>query len=73
MQFLASDNFICFRLQNYTIFFYNLLSFVYFLRINGEKYHRIVVLYSFCFCFFNAICLILLNPYSEWMQYSSRF
>ena len=51
MQFLASDNFICFRLQNYTIFFYNLLSFVYFLRINDEKYHRMVVLYSFCFCF----------------------
>lgn len=23
--------------------------------------------------FFNAICLILLNPYSEWMQYSSCF
>lgn len=48
MQFLNLITFICFRLQN---FFYNLLSFVYFLRINDEKSHRMAVLYSFCFCF----------------------
>lgn len=51
MQFLNLITFICFRLQNYTIFFYNLLSFVCFLWINDEKYHRMVVLCGFCFCF----------------------
>lgn len=64
MQFFASDNLHLFSFAKLHNFFYNLLSFVCFLWINGEKYHRMVVLCSFCFCFFNAICLILLNPYS---------
>lgn len=51
MQFLNLITFICFRLQNYTnisIIYYLLFIF---LRINDGKSHRMVVLYSFCFCF----------------------
>lgn len=52
MQFFASDNLHLFSFAKLHKFFYNLLSFVCFLRINGEKYHKMVVLYSFCFCFY---------------------
>ena len=51
MQFFASDNLRLFSFAKLHKFFYNLLSFVCFLWINGEKYHRMVVLYAFCFCF----------------------
>lgn len=52
MQFFASDNLHLFSFAKLHKFFYNLLSFVYFLWINDEKYHRMVVLCAFCFCFF---------------------
>ena len=51
MQFFESDNLHLFSFAKLHNFFYNLLSFVCFLWINDEKYHRMVVLYSFCFCF----------------------
>lgn len=51
MQFLNLITFICFRLQNYTNFSIIYYLLFVFLWINDEKYHRMVVLYSFCFCF----------------------
>lgn len=51
MQFLNLINLHLFSFAKLHKFFYNLLSFVCFLWINDEKYHRMVVLYSFCFCF----------------------
>ncbi len=51
MQFFASDNLHLFSFAKLHKFFYNLLSFVCFLWINDEKYHRMVVFRSFCFCF----------------------
>ena len=51
MQFLNLITFICFRLQNYTIFSIIYYLLFVFLRINDGKSHRMVVLYSFCFCF----------------------
>ena len=64
MQFFASDNLHLFSFAKLHNFFYNLLSFVCFLWINGEKYHRMVVLCSFCFCFymrFAWFCWILIQ------------
>lgn len=50
MQFLNLITFICFRLQNYTNF--SIIYYLFFfLWINDEKYHRMVVLCGFCFCF----------------------
>ena len=59
MQFLNLITFICFRLQNYTNFSIIYYLLFVFLWINDEKCHRMVVLCGFCFCFFNAISLIL--------------
>lgn len=44
--------FIYFRLQNYTFFSIIYYLLFVFLWINGEKYHRMVVLCGFCFCFY---------------------
>lgn len=51
MQFLNLITFICFRLQNYTNFSIIYYLLFIFLWINDEKCHRMVVFYSFCFCF----------------------
>lgn len=51
MQFLNLITFICFRLQNYTNFSIIYYLLFVFLWINDEKYHRMVVLCGFCFCF----------------------
>lgn len=63
--------FIYFRLQNYTFF-----SIIYYLLFFMDKWRKISQNGSFMcllLLFLYAICLFLLNPYSEWMQYSSCF
>lgn len=51
MQFFESDNLHLFSFAKLHNFFYNLLSFVCFLRINDGKSHRMVVLIAFASVF----------------------